>query len=91
MSKEKGRRGAPFPAVASGDSLLLRLERLFEHGLVEAVTHLAVFTAPFVIKTAGSDAASSRTIVSATPYGTYPGTATATLNSTIVTFEPKDE
>ena len=46
----------------------------------------AVFTASFVIKTAGSDAASSRTIVSATPYGTFPGTATATLNSTVVTF-----
>jgi hypothetical protein len=46
----------------------------------------AVFTASFVIKTAGSDAASSRTIVSATPYGTFPATATATLNSNIVTF-----
>jgi hypothetical protein len=46
----------------------------------------SIFTGAFVIKTAGSDAASSQTIVSATPYGTYPATATATLNSTTVTF-----
>ena len=46
----------------------------------------AVFTGAFVIKTAGSDAASSRTIVSSTPFGTFPATATATLNSTVVTF-----
>jgi hypothetical protein len=46
----------------------------------------AVFTGSFVIKTAGSDAASSRTIVSATPYGTFPASATATLNSPVVTF-----
>jgi hypothetical protein len=46
----------------------------------------AVFTGSFVIKTAGSDAASSRTIVSATPYGTFPAIATATLNSTVITF-----
>lgn len=45
-----------------------------------------VFTGAFVIKTAGNDAASSATIVSAAPFGTFPGTATATLNSTIVTF-----
>jgi hypothetical protein len=46
----------------------------------------AVFSGAFVIKTAGSDAASSRTIVSATPYGTFPSIATCTLNSTTVTF-----
>ena len=46
----------------------------------------AVFSGSFVVKTAGSDAASSRTIVSATPYGTFPATATATLNSAVVTF-----
>ena len=46
----------------------------------------AVFSGAFVIKTAGSDAASSRTIVSATPFGDFTGSATATLNSKIVTF-----
>jgi hypothetical protein len=46
----------------------------------------AVFSGAFVIKTAGSDAASSRTIVSATPYGTFPCVATCTLNSAVVTF-----
>jgi len=46
----------------------------------------AVFTGSFVIKTAGSDAASSRTILSAVPFGTFNATATATLNSTLVTF-----
>lgn len=46
----------------------------------------SVFTGSFVIKTAGSDAASSRTIVSAVPFGTLNCVATATLNSQTVTF-----
>lgn len=46
----------------------------------------SVFTGSFVIKSAGSDAASSRTFVSAVPFGTFNAVATATLNSTTVTF-----